>query len=123
VLVVDDNRMNLFLMERALTLEGASPVLAGNGQQALERLTAEPGAFDAALMDIQMPVMDVLAATRAIRANPALAQLPMLALTAGVMAEERKAALVAGMNDLLPKPLNIEQMVTALTPFLSRWAA
>ncbi len=116
VLAVDDNRINLFMLERALHLEGASVVLAIDGQQAVQTLAANPRGFDAVLMDVQMPVMDGLTATRAIRADAALAGLPIIALTAGVMAEEREAALAAGVNDFLPKPLELERMVAMLRP-------
>jgi CheY-like chemotaxis protein len=118
VLGVDDNRVNLFMLERALKLEGASVELAADGQQALQTLTAHPRGFDVVLMDIQMPVMDGLTATRAIRANAALATLPVIALTAGVLAEERDATLAAGVNDFLAKPLDIEAMVAKLRLYL-----
>ena len=114
VLGVDDNHVNLIVLERALKLEGASIELAADGQQALQTLVAQPRGFDVVLMDIQMPVMDGLTATRAIRANPALTALPIIALTAGVLAQEREATLVAGVNDFLAKPLDIEEMVAKL---------
>ncbi|MFM8442216.1 MAG: chemotaxis protein CheB [Methylococcus sp.] len=114
VLAVDDNHVNLFMLERALQLEGARVELAADGQQCLQTLAAQPRGFDVVLMDIQMPVMDGLTATRAIRANPALAALPVIALTAGVLAEEREATLAAGLNDFLAKPLDIEDMVAKL---------
>ena len=102
------------MLERALQLEGARVELAADGQQCLQTLAAQPRGFDVVLMDIQMPVMDGLTATRAIRANPALAALPVIALTAGVLAEEREATLAAGLNDFLAKPLDIEDMVAKL---------
>jgi len=70
------------------------------------------------LMDIQMPVMDGLTATREIRQDPALSGLPVIALTAGVLAEERQAALDAGADDFLAKPLDLKQMNTVLAPFV-----
>ncbi|MFM8442039.1 MAG: ATP-binding protein, partial [Methylococcus sp.] len=118
VLGVDDNRMNLFLLERALKLEGASVLLAADGQQALQILEANPRGVDCVLMDIQMPVMDGLTATRRIRAQPELRHLPVIALTAGVMAEERERALAAGVDDFLAKPLVLETMVAMLRPYL-----
>ena len=118
VLGVDDNRVNLFMLERALKLEGASVELAADGQQALQTLAAHPQGFDVVLMDIQMPVMDGLTAARAIRANAALTTLPIIALTAGVLSEERDATLAAGMNDFLAKPLDIEDMVAKLRLYL-----
>jgi CheY-like chemotaxis protein len=91
---------------------------AGHGQEALDRLQAQPQGYDVVLMDIQMPVMDGLSATRAIRASAEFAALPVVALSAGVLPEEREAALAAGVNDFLPKPLEIERMVAVLRPFL-----
>ncbi|MFM8444452.1 MAG: PAS domain S-box protein [Methylococcus sp.] len=120
VLAVDDNRINLFMLERALKLEGATVRMAGDGQQALDILRAAPGDFDVVLMDVQMPVMDGLAATRAIRDDPALARMPVVALTAAVMAEEREAALTAGVDDFLTKPINLESMCAALGHYAQR---
>jgi CheY-like chemotaxis protein len=106
------------MLQRALQLEGATVNLATDGQEALDTLRASPKAFDVVLMDIQMPVMDGLTATRALRGDPALAAIPVIALTAGVLAEERVAAESAGMNDFLPKPLELGQMVTVLLPYV-----
>jgi CheY-like chemotaxis protein len=114
VLAVDDNRINLFMLERALKLEGATVRMAGDGQQALDILRAAPGDFDVVLMDVQMPVMDGLTATRAIRDDPALARIPVVALTAAVMAEEREAALNAGVDDFLTKPIDMDRMCATL---------
>jgi CheY-like chemotaxis protein len=119
VLAVDDSRLNLMVVERALTGEGASVKLAADGQQALQILKAQPQAFDVVLMDIQMPVMDGLTATREIRKDPALAPLPVIALTAGVLPEERQAALDAGVNDFLAKPLDLQTMTAMLAPYSS----
>ena len=117
VLAVDDSRLNLMVVERALMCEGASVTLAADGQQALQILKAQPRAFDVVLMDIQMPVMDGLTATREIRKDAALAQLPVIALTAGVLPEERQAALDAGVNDFLAKPLDLQTMTAMLAPY------
>ena len=109
-LVVDDNSINRQLVARILKREGVECTLAGDGQQALDLLRAAPNAFDVVFMDVQMPVMDGLAATRQIRQEPPLAHLPVIALTAGVLAQEREAATAAGMDDFLAKPLDIEKM-------------
>ena len=69
-------------------------------------------------MDIQMPVMDGLTATQTLREDPRFAELPVIALTAGVMAEERAAAQTAGMSDFLAKPLDLGQMVAVLLPYV-----
>ena len=117
VLAVDDNRINLYLVERVLKRQGAAVTLAADGQQALQILKAQPRNFDVVLMDIQMPVMDGLTATRAIRAEPELSGLPVFALTAGVLAEEREAANAAGVNGFFAKPLDTGQMTTVLARY------
>jgi CheY-like chemotaxis protein len=88
---------------------------AEDGQQALQRLKTQPQAFDAVLMDIQMPVMDGLTATRLIRDDSQLKTLPVFALTAGVLDEEREAALAAGVNDFLTKPVDLDQLAATLS--------
>jgi PAS domain S-box-containing protein len=118
LLVVDDNQLNLEVVARLLALEGAHSTLAGDGRQALERLRAQPQGFAAVLMDVQMPVMDGLTATRAIRRELGLTALPVIALTAGVLQEEQERAQEAGVDDFLAKPIELEQLVARLT----RWA-
>ncbi|MCA0185067.1 MAG: PAS domain S-box protein [Proteobacteria bacterium] len=119
LLVVDDSAMNRDLVERALALEGASATLAADGLQALQILEARPGGFDAVLMDVQMPVLDGLTATRRIREELGLTRLPIIAFTAGVRDEQQAAARQAGANDVLPKPMDLEQMAV----LLARWIA
>jgi CheY-like chemotaxis protein len=106
------------MIERALTLQGADVTLAKDGREALDRLREQPQGFDIVLMDIQMPVMDGISATREIRRDPELAHLPVIALTAGVLPEEREAALGAGMNDFLGKPLSLEQIQSVLSRYV-----
>ncbi|MFM8444171.1 MAG: response regulator [Methylococcus sp.] len=118
MLAVDDNRINLMVIERALQQEGACVTRAENGQQALDRLRAAPEDFDVVLMDIQMPIMDGLTATRAIREDPVLASLPVVALSAGALVEEREAAFRAGVNDFMAKPMKIKDMKVVLKPYL-----
>jgi PAS domain S-box-containing protein len=117
-LVVDDSQLNLAIVTRALKLEGATTTAVADGQQALDCLRANPQGFDAILMDVQMPVMDGLSATRAIRRELGLTELPVIALSAGVLYQERKAALDAGLNDFLAKPLDIAEMIGVLR----RWS-
>ena len=119
VLVVDDSDINRIIVARALALEGAQTVTANNGQQALHLLRAQPGEFDILLMDVQMPVMDGLTATRALRGDPCLCELPVIAFTAGVFQDERQRALDAGVNDFLAKPVDLEEMVAVLL----RWSS
>ena len=110
VLVVDDSLINLKLAERVLQREGAEVTLRKNGQEAVDCLRDNPDVYDLVLMDIQMPVMDGLTATRAIRQELKLEHLPVIALSAGVLAEERQNAADAGINDFLPKPMDLNQM-------------
>jgi signal transduction histidine kinase/HPt (histidine-containing phosphotransfer) domain-containing protein/ActR/RegA family two-component response regulator len=114
VLVVDDSPMNQEIVEQALDLAGAAVILADDGAQALQRLRSDPEAYQAVLMDIQMPVMDGLTATRRIRQELNLHDLPIIGLSAGVLPHERQAALEAGMNDVLNKPIRLTQMITTL---------
>lgn len=114
VLVVDDSAMNRDLAERVLALEGATATLVADGRQAVDRLKAGAAAFDAVLMDVRMPVMDGLTATRLIREELGLTDLPIIALTAGVLPAEQEAARAAGVSAVLPKPLDLEQMTVLL---------
>ena len=117
VLVVDDSAMNRDLLERMLGLEGATATLVADGRQAVEQLRARPAAFDAVLMDVQMPVLDGLSATRLIRGELGLTALPIIVCTAGVLPEQQAAARAAGANDVLAKPVDLERMAA----LLSRW--
>jgi PAS domain S-box-containing protein len=114
VLVVDDSDINLDVTQRILELEGARVVLAHNGQEAIERLQAEPGAVDVVLMDVQMPVLDGHDATQRIRGELQLTQLPIIALTAGAMSSERARAMAAGMDDYLVKPFDAAALVRGI---------
>jgi len=113
VLVVDDSDLNREVACRILQGAGAEVVLAGNGQQAL-RLLRAGARVDVALMDVHMPEMDGCAATRAIRDDPALAGLPVVALTAGALASERDQALAAGMDAFIGKPFEPAQLLQTL---------
>jgi CheY-like chemotaxis protein len=106
VLLVDDSEINLEVARRILDLDGALVSLAINGQQAFDRLQAEPDAFDIVFMDVQMPILDGYEATRRIRAELGLLSLPIIAVTAGVLSSERKRAADAGMDDFICKPFN-----------------
>jgi CheY-like chemotaxis protein len=97
-----------------LTAEGALVTLAENGQFALDALADPTAHFDVVLMDIQMPVMDGYTATRAIRARPGMARLPIIAMTANAMPADREACLAAGMNDHVGKPFEMPQLVSVL---------
>jgi CheY-like chemotaxis protein len=111
VLVVDDSDINLDVTKRILELEGAQVWLASNGQEAFERLAAEPHAFDVVLMDVQMPVLDGHDATQRIRSELGLLDLPIIALTAGALSSERERAAEAGMDHFIIKPFGAEALV------------
>jgi len=117
-LIVDDNVLNLDVLEWMLELEGARATRAFDGREALERLRTQADDFDAVLMDVQMPVLDGLSTTRAIRGELGLSQLPVIAVTAGVLKDEQQRAREAGVDDVLPKPVELESLVAVL----SRWA-
>ncbi len=111
LLLVDDSEINLEVAAGLLQREGARVCLARTGREALEALRTTPHAFDAVLMDLQMPEMDGLEATRRVRSELDLNDLPIIALTAGALAEERQSAFAAGMNAFLTKPLDPERLV------------
>ena len=122
VLLVEDNELNRFVATELLCdVAGMDVTLADNGQQALDHLAA--AAFDLVLMDIQMPGMDGLQATRLIRANPALARLPVIAMTAHAMAGDREKSRAAGMNDHVTKPFEPAQLFETMLRWLVPAAA
>jgi CheY-like chemotaxis protein/two-component sensor histidine kinase len=106
ILVVDDSDINLEVAKRILELKGARVWLAPNGRAAFNCLKAEPNGFDVVLMDVQMPLLDGLTATRLIRGELGLLDLPIIALTAGALSSERPKAIAAGMNDFITKPFD-----------------
>ena len=119
VLAADDVELNRLILEDQLSHEGAHVVLSNDGQQALERLEEEGvSAFDVVLMDVQMPVMDGLEATRRIAAiAPGL---PVIGFTAHVMTEERERCLSAGMVDVVTKPVDMDRLVAAIQLHMQR---
>lgn len=117
VLAVDDKRINLTILERALLQEGTSITLAMDGKEALEILQGSPKDFDVILMDVQMPVMDGLHATQEIKGNECLSHIPVIILSAGVFAEERLAAQKAGADDFLSKPINLSELKAVLSQY------
>ncbi len=116
VLLVEDNEMNQELARELLRQAGIEVQVAGDGQEALDRL-ARDAPFDGVLMDCQMPVMDGYEATRRIRSNPAWRDLPVIAMTASAMAGDRERVLEAGMVDHVAKPLD----VTGMFETMARW--
>ena len=118
LLVAEDNLINQQVAEELLTREGAVVRLADNGQMAVDMLRQDPNGFDLVLMDMQMPVLDGLQATHAIRQKLHLNELPIVAMTANAMASDRDACLAAGMNDHVGKPFELQHLVRTLL----RWA-
>jgi len=115
ILVAEDNPINQQVVREFLQLSGMIVTLADNGEAAIQYLAQQ--AFDAVLMDVHMPLLDGMAATRQIRAQPEYAQLPIIALTAGVTEDERENYLACGMNDFIAKPIVPEKLFATL----SRW--
>ncbi|MCI9556225.1 MAG: response regulator [Lawsonibacter sp.] len=110
-LAAEDNEINAEILSELFSLEGASCEVMPNGQLAVERFCqSEPGEFDAILMDVQMPVMNGHQAARAIRAleREDAGTIPIIAMTANAFVEDEKAALEAGMDAHVPKPLDME---------------
>jgi two-component system sensor histidine kinase/response regulator len=118
LLVVEDNLINQQVAQELLTREGAVVQLANHGQEAVDLLRNSPEAYDLVLMDMQMPVLDGLQATHAIRNRLHLRELPIVAMTANAMASDREACLAAGMNDHVGKPFELQHLVRTLL----RWA-
>lgn len=121
ILLVEDNLINQQIASEMLSYHGARVDIAGNGQEALDKVSATADRpYHALLMDIQMPVMDGYEATRRLRAQPRLARLPIIAMTAHAMVDERERCLAAGMNSHIAKPFTMEDLLEALTPYCKR---
>ncbi|MBF0161869.1 MAG: response regulator, partial [Magnetococcales bacterium] len=115
ILLVEDNEINQQVARELLEQACITVLLAENGKQAVEMVARER--LDGVLMDLQMPVMDGLTATREIRKNPRFAHLPILAMTANTMSGDRELCLEAGMQDHIAKPIDPKEMFTTLV----RW--
>jgi signal transduction histidine kinase/CheY-like chemotaxis protein len=116
ILLVDDIEINQLLAQELLEDQGFVVETAENGQEAIDKL--HRGTYDLILMDMQMPVMDGAAATKAIRQDPRYARLPILAMTANAMADDRAHSLAAGMNDHITKPIDAEEMFPKICQWL-----
>src|SRR5450759_163510 len=116
LLLVEDDEINQQVARELLESYGIKVVVAENGEEAIALLREEQ--FDCVLMDIQMPVMDGVTATREIRKNPQFSKLPIIALTANVMVSEQNEFLSAGMNDHIGKPIDPDQLVAKLAKWV-----
>ena len=123
VLLAEDIVINAEILTELLETRGVTVEWAGNGQLAVERFTqSPPGAFDAILMDVRMPVMDGLQATEAIRAldRPDSRSVPIIAMTANAFDEDVQRSLQAGMNAHLTKPVEPQRLYETLAGFLGK---
>jgi CheY-like chemotaxis protein len=124
ILLVEDNITNQQVAQAMLQMLGVSAGLVTNGREALQALSENT--YDLVLMDCQMPEMDGYEATRRIRAAGAAVRntlVPIIAMTANAMPEDRLACLAAGMNDYLPKPVNASALATVLQKWLPAGSA
>jgi two-component system sensor histidine kinase/response regulator len=117
ILLVEDNEINQELALELLTMNGLQVTVANDGQEALDIL--EKVKFDGVLMDCQMPVIDGYTATRKLRDQERFKTLPILAMTANVMAGDREKVLAAGMNDHIAKPINVEEMFHTMAKWIT----
>ncbi|TPE44230.1 response regulator [Pontibacter mangrovi] len=117
VLVVDDDVRNIYSLSSLLELHGMEVVAAYDGKEALDKLGAEEG-IDMVLMDVMMPEMDGIEATKRIRAISRYKQLPIIALTAKAMKEDREKCIEAGASDYIPKPVDTDKLLTLMRVWL-----
>ncbi len=123
ILLAEDNELNREIAVEILSEAGFYVETAENGQQACDKVReSPPGWYDLILMDIQMPIMDGYSATRVIRAmeEPLLAKLPIIAMTANAFEEDREKAMDVGMNGHLPKPIDVQKMLSLMRELFSK---
>jgi CheY-like chemotaxis protein len=119
VLLVDDDARNIFALSSVLERRGMKVLTATTGKEAISLIESTPG-LAIVLMDIMMPQMDGYQTMQVIRGNPAYRRLPIIALTAKAMKGDREKCLEAGASDYLAKPVNTEQLLSALRMWLHR---
>lgn len=124
ILVVEDDVRNIFALSSLLEPKGATIEIARNGREALEVLTrtSAPGGnpIDLVLMDVMMPEMDGLTATREIRKRSDWKKLPIIALTAKAMKDDQEKCLAAGANDYIAKPLDVEKLMSLIRVWIPK---
>ena len=123
LLLVEDNLVNQKVVLAVLRKKGYAIDIANDGQEALQKLEQAAEPYDLVLMDVQMPVLDGLEATRALRRDPRWERLPVLAMTAHVMTGDRERCLEAGMNGYISKPVQPAHLLSAVQHHLSGAAA
>jgi two-component system cell cycle response regulator DivK len=117
VLLVEDNEMNRDMLSRRLTRNGYDVVIAVNGQEGIEMAASEKP--DLILMDMSLPVLDGWEATRKLKADPATASIPVIALTAHAMESDREKALAAGCDDFDTKPIELPRLLEKMKAFVA----
>ncbi len=121
LLLVEDNEINQIIAEEILKMEGYRVDIAGNGRQAIEML--EKGDYQLVLMDIQMPIMDGISATKEIREQERYKDLPIIAMTAHAMSGDYEKSIQAGMNDHVTKPIQPELLYATLRKWIEKQRA
>jgi CheY-like chemotaxis protein len=116
ILVVEDNEMNLDMLSRRLARQGFEVISAQDGAAGLAKAGAEKPAL--ILMDMSLPVVDGWEATRRLKADPATSAIPVIALTAHAMAEDKEKALAAGCDDYDTKPIELPRLLEKIRKFL-----
>ena len=120
ILLVEDNEMNRDMLSRRLARRGHEILVAVDGAEGVARASAELP--DLILMDMSLPVLDGWEATRRIKADPATARIPVIALTAHAMAGDREQALAAGCDDYHTKPIALDRLVEKIAALIGRAA-
>jgi CheY-like chemotaxis protein len=118
ILLVEDNEMNRDMLSRRLTRRGYEVVMAADGQEGVN--LAASAAPDVVLMDMSLPVIDGWEATKRIKADPATAALPVIALTAHAMSGDREQAMAAGCDDYDTKPIELDRLLGKIATQLER---
>lgn len=118
ILLAEDDVRNIFALSAVLEPRGATVIIARNGREAVDLSLAERP--DLVLMDIMMPEMDGLAAIRELRRHPEMRALPIIALTAKARRDDREQCLIAGANDYMPKPIDVDKLVSLCRVWMRR---
>ncbi len=118
ILLVEDNEINQLIAMELLQAVGYTVDIAPNGQEALDLLNSSP--YDLVLMDIQMPIMDGLTASKKIRENPSFTNLPIIAMSAHAMTGDKEISLEHGMNDHITKPIDPQKLYATIAHWLKK---